>query len=157
ADGTWLATGGIGIVETGAKFNEGGMLLPTTRSFTPEMRQQRGLIYVFNTKDKSVKILKGHTGPIIGIAFAQNSNAAPKLVSAAEGWNAGASADDGEVIAWDLATEKVLGRRIMPKLKFTPRLGIAAAVDAGGLRALLAWQDGTLGDWNVTTDAYHPV
>ena len=121
------------------------------------MRQQRGLIYVFNTKDRSVKILKGHTGPVIHLAFAQNSRRPSKLVSAAEGWDAAASVDDGEAIAWDLTKGAILDRRQMPKLTFTPRPGLAATVDKGVFRAFLAWHDGTLGDWNVTTGDFRKV
>jgi WD40 repeat protein len=79
-DGLWLATGGFGIVEGGMKLNEAGYLVPVTGALTPAMRLERGLIYVFNTKDKSVKILKGHTGPIMNLAFAEGAGAAPKLI-----------------------------------------------------------------------------
>jgi WD40 repeat protein len=156
-DGVWLAAGGFGIVEGGMKFNELGYLVPVKGGFTPAMRQERGLIYVFNTKDRSVKILKGHTGPIMNLAFARNSDAAPKLISAAEGWDAATDKDIGEAIAWDVTKETLLRRRAMPKLTFTPRPGLAATVDAGVFRAFLAWHDGTLGDWNIATDDYRAV
>ena len=157
-DGLWLATGGFGIVEGGMKFNELGYLVPVKGGFTPAMRQERGLIYVFNTKDQSVKILKGHTGPIMNLAFAQNAGAAPKLISAAEGWDAATDKDIGEAIAWDVTTEKLLRRRAMPKLTFTPRPGLAATVDGSGVfRAFLAWHDGTLGDWNIATGDFRAV
>ncbi|HEX3316209.1 MAG TPA: WD40 repeat domain-containing protein, partial [Gemmataceae bacterium] len=156
-DGIWLATGGFGIVEGGMKFGEAGYLVPVKGGFTPAMRQERGLIYVFNTKDKSVKILKGHTGPILNLAFAAGSDTAPKLISAAEGWDAQASKNNGEAIAWDVVTEKALGKKAMPELKFARRPGLAATVKDGVLRAFLAWENGTLADWNVTTDKFRPI
>ena len=156
-DGLWLATGGFGIVEGGMKLNEAGYLVPVTGALTAAMRLERGLIYVFNTKDKSVKILKGHTGPIMNLAFADGAGAAPKLISAAEGWDAEAGKDCGEAIAWDVAAEKALARRQLPQLKFTPHPGLAARVDGNVFRAFLAWHDGTLGDWNVTAHDFRVV
>ena len=156
-DGVWLATGGFGIVEGGMKFSDAGYLVPVKGAFTPAMRQERGLIYVFNTKDKSVKILKGHTGPILNLAFALGSDAAPKLISAAEGWDSEASKNNGEAIAWDVATEKTLGKKAMPELKFARRPGLAGTVKDGVFRAFLAWENGTLADWNVTTDKFRPI
>ncbi len=150
-DGQWLAVGGFGVVAEGMKFNEAGRLIPSKGGLTAAMRYERGQIFVFNTRDRSVKSLKGHSGPLLSLAFARNSKDNPRLISAAEGWDFQATQEIGEVKAWDVAKEKEIDTRNMPKLTFARRPGLAMFVTIENkLRAYLAWEDGTLLRWDLS-------
>jgi WD40 repeat protein len=157
SDGQWLAVGGFGVLQDPKvmKLDNIGRLVPVKGGFTPSMREERGLIYVFNTRDRSVKILRGHTGPVLNLTFAAGTagdDKAPRLVSAAEGWDAQANKVIGEVIAWDVLKEESLGKRSLPPTPFAHRPGLILLRAVNDLRALLAWEDGSLFDWTVAAN-----
>jgi WD40 repeat protein len=147
-DGKWLAVGGFGVVGEGMKFNEAGRIIPTKGGLTAAMREERGQISVFNVRDRSVKTLRGHSGPALSLAFAQNAKD-PMLLSAAEGWDSQTNKANGEAKVWDVVNEKAIGSRTMTPLTFARRPGLALLdTGAGKLQAFLAWEDGTLLRWN---------
>jgi WD40 repeat protein len=149
-DGLWLAVGGFGVVAEGMKFNEAGRLIPTKGGLTATLRYDRGQIFVFNTKDRSVKTLRGHSGPVLSLAFARHAKDTPKLLSAAEGWDFDAAKVNGEAKVWDIAKVKEIDYRTMAPLTFARRPGLGMYVtEEQKLRAYLAWEDGTLLRWDI--------
>src|SRR5436190_2578810 len=68
--GQWLAVGGKGVVRGGAGFREAGLGLPSIGGKTDEMREDEGLIHVFDVKTRAVRLLRGHRGPVLALAFA---------------------------------------------------------------------------------------
>ena len=58
SDGKWLAAAGSGAVRMAAGFREPGLVwLPSREALSPEMWQDIGTIYVFNTHDGTVRRL----------------------------------------------------------------------------------------------------
>jgi len=82
-DGVWIACGGKGVFRRSAGFRQPGFMVPTAGAMDPEMRQDLGLIYVFNTRDKSVRLLRGHLGVVIALSFAPEHAAKPPLLVSA--------------------------------------------------------------------------
>lgn len=150
-DGQWLAVGGFGVVGEGMKFTEAGRLIPTKGGLTAAMRLDRGQITVFNIPERTVKTLRGHTGPVLALAFAHNSKGVPRIVSAAEGWSPTTAKATGEAKVWDVLTEKEMATREMPALSFARRPGLEL-IGGNELRAFLAWEDGTLTRWIIPTN-----
>src|SRR5207245_4691573 len=90
-DGAWLAVGGNGLVRGTAGFRGVGKVFDR-RVMTPTMREDQGAIYVFDTRPQAgataVRILRGHLGPVVALAFAQlDAGRSPVLVSAAREWD----------------------------------------------------------------------
>src|SRR5438132_1220437 len=84
------------------------------RVMTPTQREDQGTIYVFDTRPQAgataVRILRGHRGGVVALAFAQlPSDRSPVLVSAAEEWD-DQKGSVGAVRLWNLKQEKSLGR-----------------------------------------------
>src|SRR5207248_1078070 len=69
SDGKWLAAAGSGAVRVRAGFREVGNVLPAP-VMNAAMRQDLGLIYVFNTQTRAVRLLRGHQGVVTALAFA---------------------------------------------------------------------------------------
>ena len=63
-DGRWLAAGGLGTVRGGSGFRDLGIVLDQEGTLTPEMRQDRGIIYLFDVRTGAVRLLRGHAGEI---------------------------------------------------------------------------------------------
>ena len=81
-DGTWLAAGGNSVVRDTPGFRQRGVWLPLAGAWSPEQRQDQGTIYLFNTRDQSVRRLRGHHGPVLALAFVKGATG-PLLVSVA--------------------------------------------------------------------------
>jgi hypothetical protein len=82
ADGTWLAVAGNQIVRGGAGFRRPGLMV----EWTDAMREDQGLIFVFNTRSepRSVRLLRGHRGPVLSMSFVPaRGDEPPTLVPAA--------------------------------------------------------------------------
>jgi WD40 repeat protein len=77
-DGTWLAAAGKGIFGA-AGTRQVGFLVPS-EGMTDEMRLYMGTIYVFNTRDQSVRLLRGHSGVVDALAFAPSRPGKPPLL-----------------------------------------------------------------------------
>jgi WD40 repeat protein len=102
ADGTWLATAGVGAKRGAGSFREVGWVVPRT-GMTPEMRQDEGTIYAFNTRTGAVRTLRGHKGPVLSLAFDPVAReGGPFLASAALERDAGGGARSTAVRLWDL-------------------------------------------------------
>jgi WD40 repeat protein len=82
-DGVWLAAAGQAVARGRAGFRQTGSILPTIGGMSPEMRRDQGTIYVFNTRDQSVRLLRGHEGPVTALAFAPPYRDRPLLLLSA--------------------------------------------------------------------------
>src|SRR5262245_22219732 len=51
-DGEWLAAGGLGVIRGGSGFKDAGILMEDT-GLSPEQREDRGVIYLFNTRTRA--------------------------------------------------------------------------------------------------------
>jgi WD40 repeat protein len=106
-DGKWLAAGGLMIVRDQADFRQ-GRLMPND-GLTDEQRQDTGAIYLFDTRTQAVRLLRGHRGPVLALAFAPAREGQPLvLVSAAQEWDAEARHHVGKLRAWDVGGGKQL-------------------------------------------------
>src|SRR5262249_10441202 len=89
ADGTWLAAAGNGFASAGAGLKQVGFVVPVVTF--PSLFLDIGVIHVWNTKDRSVRVLRGHAGAVLGLAFgpprkektADGKDKAPLLLSGA--------------------------------------------------------------------------
>ncbi len=166
SDGKWLAVGGLGVVRVAAGFFDTGRVWPTA-GLKPELRYDQGLIYVFATDGQDVKMLRGHRGPIVSLAFAPARKDQPSiLVSAAQGWDFDKNEVVGEARVWDVAKGEPLGAltALPAPLRHTPTVGLAALRTGDQLkqiRVALAWGDRRQDDagsygyfriWDVESD-----
>jgi len=146
SDGDWLAVGGMGVVRVAAGFFDSGRLWPTA-GLKPELRYDQGLIYLFSTRGPDVKMLRGHSGPVVALAFApRHAKKPPLLLSAAQGWDFAKSAKAGEVRVWDTAKGESLGEvaGLPPPLVESRAPGLAAVHTGDALkdlRVIIAWGD----------------
>ncbi len=128
-----------------------------TGAISDEMRGDQGLIYVFNTRDDSrtVRILRGHLGPVYSMAFAPTrTDKPPLLVSTAR------ERDTlGAVRLWDVARgESLDGLGNLPDP--TTRPGLAVWLTGAGqkqVRVAIAWGDGTLRLWDAERNGGRPA
>ena len=148
SDGAWLAVAGNGVVRNSPGFRQFGLMIPAPAQ-DDEMRRDRGLIYVFHTRaePRNVRVLRGHLGPVLALAFAPSPDGKPPLlVSAAQ-----EREDQGAVRLWDVERSQPLGKhKALPKP--TTRPGLAAwypGPEPERLRVAIAWGDGKLRLWDV--------
>lgn len=101
-DGQWLATAGQGHARDMSSERNLGWILPAGVLSEPSQYDE-GLIYVFNTKTRSTRILKGHRGPVQSLAFVRGSRSnPPELVSIAEERVDGSSQIRPRIRLWDV-------------------------------------------------------
>ncbi len=84
-DGRWIAAGGYGAVTSlVADYRMPGFLYSSDLDLlSPEQAEEQGLIYLFDaTQTERTLVLRGHHGPVVGLAFA-NFDGKPRLISAA--------------------------------------------------------------------------
>lgn len=154
-DEKWLAVAGQGIVRGAADFRVPGLILPKTGGFNKSMWEDQGLIYVFSTQDQSVKLLRGHMGPVFALAFAHSADGKTTLVSAGRDRDMINSRYRGAARVWDVEKggEPVATQLDMPATLIRP--GLAAwhtGKAANQVRVAVAWNDGLLRVWDVATD-----
>src|SRR5262245_55608047 len=83
-DGRYLAVGGRGMVREGSGFRLPGFIIPRTGRLTVPMLEDEGAIYVFDTRDRTMRSFRGHRGPVVSLASAPAAEGKPPvLVSAA--------------------------------------------------------------------------
>lgn len=150
-DGQWLAVAGRGMVRNSAGLRDPGLIWPAA-GFTDEMRLDWGLIYVFSLRDNSVRLLRGHVGPVLALSFAPGGK--PYLVSAAREHQAGN--DAGRLRIWDVANAKELAlpsQLALPPVLPPPALAVArVGNDPLAVRVGLAWGDRKFRVWDVTNN-----
>jgi WD40 repeat protein len=153
-DGEWLATAGSAAVRMTSGFREPGLVwLPSREALSPDMWQDLGTIYLFNTHDGTVRLLRGHGGSVWTLAFVQGARA-PRLVSAAWAYNAGTRLD---VRLWDVDANppKLVATAPARRLP-TTKEGYAVGVAAWAVgdkpeqtRVAIAAGDGKLRVWSA--------
>src|SRR5437867_314370 len=109
ADGDWLAVAGLGVARQGAGFRQRGWVVPSAGGVGAEMRKDQGTIYLFSTRNQTVRLLRGHLGPVLSLAFAPVHARKPMLsVSAAREWDEQAETSLGTVRRWDVDHDQYL-------------------------------------------------
>ncbi|HXG11882.1 MAG TPA: WD40 repeat domain-containing protein [Gemmataceae bacterium] len=127
-DGKWLAAAGHGAMRGAATFREDALWVDLS-DIPLDMRRDQGLIYVFHTGDLTVRRLRGHTGPVLALAFVQESDGRPVLVSVARDWDEKKRAYVGGVRLWDASKWEPLADRSDLPDPFSPEVttaGLAA-------------------------------
>lgn len=154
-DGAWLATGGMGLIREGSGFRKAGFVLPRRAAMSTAMREDEGMIYVFDTQTRAVRVLRGHQGPVLTLAFAPRQDGKPPLlVSAAQEWDGKQLI--GSLRLWDVAAGKQVARTPQPLPNpggIAP--GLALRHTGAGPRQAqvsIAWMDGTFRVWDVAQD-----
>lgn len=156
-DGLWLAAAGMGIVRGGASFRRAGIVLPKIGGLTPEMRKDQGTIYVFNTRTRAVRLLRGHRGPVMSMAFAPAREGKPPLLAAsAREWDDETTKFVGTVRLWDIdkaaAVDGISGLPF-PDLGTRPDLALwHTGPKLKQLQVAIAWGDGSLRLWDLERD-----
>ncbi len=154
ADGNWLAAAGRPVIRGAADFRNPGRVLPTLGGMTDDMRQDEGTIYVFDTRTRVTRSLRGHRGEVRSLSFAPSDPERPLLLSAAREWNERAGKFAGSVRLWDVVAEQpyVTGR-VLPEPRHETWPKLAVRRTGAGVKALevaIAWGDGIFRVWNVT-------
>jgi WD40 repeat protein len=108
-DGQWLAIGGRGLMRGDSGFRQDGVDTPVA-ALPEAYRLDLGMIYVAGTTNPAGgKVLRGHEGEIVGLAFAPaHPDKPPLLVSA--GRERSAKAIAGSMRLWDVKTGTELAR-----------------------------------------------
>jgi WD40 repeat protein len=153
-DGNWLAVAGSGAVRARAGFREVGIIVPSL-VMSQAMREDQGLIYVFDVNQRTAHVLRGHEGPVFALAFASPEPGAakdrpPPLVSAARERRQDGSYG-GAVWIWDAAkgTHQAWPTPL-PDVGSVARPGLAPWRDGKqALHVALAWQDGIFRVWDL--------
>jgi WD40 repeat protein len=154
-DGTWLAVAGAGPFRGQAGFRQDGVIYATALALDDEMRQDVGLIYLFNTQTGAVRLLRGHRGgDVRSLAFAPPRAGKPLLLaSAAKEWFARANRYEGTVCLWDADKGELLDwiRNLPAPDAFTARPGLAVWHSGPAVREVriaFGWGDGTFRAWH---------
>jgi WD40 repeat protein len=83
-DGEWLAAAGNGMARQIAGFHQLGFIVPAFGVRDPDMLRDTGTIYLFNTRDRSIRMLRGHEGSVMALTFGpRRGKAIPLLLSVA--------------------------------------------------------------------------
>ncbi len=159
-DGTWLAAAGKMVFRGESDYRAAGYVLPTAGALDADRRLDLGTIYVFNTKTRAVRTLRGHQGPVLALAFAPaRAGKPPVLVSAGQEEVAPAA---GSVRLWNLdpdAADPLLAQFPGPlpdpynaAADAMTRPGLALWHTGQGVRQLcvaVAWGDDRFRLWDV--------
>lgn len=156
-DGEWLAVAGRGPVPGMAGFQESGIWIPGIDALDDDMRLYEGLIYVFRTRDRSVRrILRGHVGPVLSLAFAPpHGDRTPLLVSAGREWDRtrGKGEFVGAVGLWDMERDTPLlavDRSLPNPSPAEPPPGLAPWRQADELRIGVTWNSQIFRVWDAS-------
>lgn len=163
ADGDWLAAGGNGVARQIAGFRDLGFLVPSFGVRDPLMLRDMGTIYLFNTRDRSVRILRGHRGYVTALTFGpRRGKAIPLLLSVAVEEKEG-NAVETQLTArlWDADRgESVAVLSGLPSKAIDSRRPGAALWGAGErgneVRAAFALYDGKLRLWDPAQPTEQP-
>lgn len=154
-DGLWLAVAGRGHVRDEAGLRQPGLVLPGVGGMSDSMREDQGQIYVFHTRTREVKLLRGHRGPILALTFSPATDKKfATLISAAQDWNAKAQARVGAVRVWNVEQATTLAELEFPEPERRPAiLASHTGEEPKQLRVTLAWGTGATWIWDVATNA----
>jgi WD40 repeat protein len=153
SDGRWLAAAGHGVVDTG--FRQIGFVVPAV-GMPPERYRDMGVIHVWDTRARTVRVLRGHTGPVFSLSFGPaRGDKAPLLASGAQDYDLKSFQEQGAIKLWDPSAEvPEIASHDMPKLSH-PRLNVAiteTGADPKQTKVASAWGDGKTRIWDVAAD-----
>ncbi|MCO6456713.1 MAG: hypothetical protein J5I93_15550 [Pirellulaceae bacterium] len=155
-DARWIAVAGVGNIQSGvAGFRDLGRILPTAAGMTGPMRLDEGTIYLFDRTAGRTTELRGHLGPVLALAFAEQPGPAV-LASAGHEWNAQDNRYQGAVRLWQVADRASLGSVVLPEPRARPQLAVLrAGSDPAACRVAIAWNDGALRLWDAGRKLLH--
>jgi len=168
-DGNWLAVAGTAVIRSRAPFDQRGLHLIIPQWTNAEDLKDQGVIYVFDTRTREGRVLRGHQGPVWALAFAPPPTAGqgkagagkdepPPLVSAAQQFVDATSQKVGALWLWDVAKgthrewPQPLPDMMDPKLELVGRPGMAvwrSLQQPERLQVGTAWQDGVFRFWDI--------
>jgi WD40 repeat protein len=153
-DDVWLAAAGVGVMRDTAGFKP-GVVYPAEGAINATMRQDEGLIYLFNTQTGEVRLLRGNRGSVAALAFVSRRDGGPPLlVSAGREELEQPRRWTGTLRLWDVGQAKYLDGRYLPDPDFR-RPGLAAWYSATApdrLQVAVDWGDARLRVWDVAGD-----
>jgi WD40 repeat protein len=157
-DGVWLAAAGRAVYRQAAGFRQAGFIVPVAGGMTEAMRRDMGTIYVFNTKDQTVRLLTGHRGVVDGLAFAPVSvpGQPPRLLSTAQENLPETDKFRWSARIWDVARGESGAAApdlpLVPAAPPRPGLALWQRGERKGIRAALAFPDGKFRVWDGGAD-----
>jgi WD40 repeat protein len=154
-DGKWLATGGDGYGGDTHDRDDGRRFLIRPA----ENDEDRGTVYLFPTESRpdgrptTPRLLRGHRGPVVGLAFAPGQRGqVPLLVSAAYEPGKTAAEKARRLLLWEVGKDVPLAAASLPAVTGRPGLALALRRTANGPKDVsvsVAWGDGDLLVWDV--------
>jgi WD40 repeat protein len=149
-DGEWLAVAGRAPVRGEVWGRSEDLISTDTRSLSKTMKQDFGVVYLFNTTDpKGGRVIRGPESAVSALAFA---NPAPAdghvLVTTGIEWDEARKQYEGVVRVFEVPDGKQLDvRRGLPTTVLPPGVGAWATGPGGkGLRVAVAWANRNLDD-----------
>jgi WD40 repeat protein len=158
-DGNWLASAGTSVIRSRAPFDQRGIIISQWSSSVD--RQDQGVIYVFDTRTRQGRILRGQEGPVWALMFVPSRAGAandepPMLVSAAQQFVDKTNSKVGALWLWDVAKgthrdwSEALPDMERPELVGRPGLAVWRSLkQPERLQVASAWQDGVLRFWDI--------
>jgi WD40 repeat protein len=151
-DGNWLAVGGEGVFRQGSTFRRHGWVLPAAGGLTEDMLKDTGTIYLFNTRNQSTRVLRGHRGAVLALAFAPNLAGKPQLlVSAARELDSKSATFSGVLRMWNVDQGKFVdGEAGLTDSTVRPSISIRhTGNQPNQLQVAVAWDDGRFRLWDA--------
>ena len=153
ADGRWLAVAGQQVTATTSGFRQNGLIRPRS-SFTQDDFREEGLIYVYSTQNRELRILRGHVGPVWGLAFSPAPGSTHLVSLAREELEPKGAM--GRVRVWDVATGQQILQRPWEFKQSGEEVWPSLAVQQIGpelkdLHVAVTWGDNRLRIWNAGT------
>ncbi len=152
-DGRWLAAGGWGWAEGNgmADFRRTGLIWPNS-AFFPDTLEDIGSVFLFDLKSGAVERLRGHQGPVLGLAF--SSGEKPTLVSIGLEQPPGGKLK-GTARAWNVENGAEIAQIALPQepgAPFAPSIAAWRLTDSV-VRATFTWSDGWVRVWDIGSNA----
>jgi WD40 repeat protein len=156
-DGHWLAAAGNGVARQIAGFREMGFMVPYLGAHDRATLLDFGTIYLFSTRDRTVRILREHQGPVCALTFGPRlGNTAPRLLSVAREEKRGDKIAVQQLTArlWDLDERGAVSEPAqlpLPRDLGLSRPGVAlwlSGQPADKVWAAFALNDGILRVWD---------
>ncbi len=156
-DGRLIALAGQGRVAGEAGFRQSGFYVPRKGGMTRQMQLEIGTIYVVDRLTGQVRMLRGHTGPVVALAFSADPGTGLALASAGLEYQFGADETKRpSVRLWDVAQGRHLaGIYVDPpneSCASTATCDPKAGAAPGAVMVAIAWWDGKLRIWNPATN-----
>lgn len=152
-DGNWLAVGGRMIARGESGYRDVGIIMPAVTGYTPEMHQDRGVIFVFNTKTQEVRVLRKGRGQVVSLAFAPTAEGKPPLLTAfAQEWDDEAKKYHGAIRLWNVDKSEEVAELLGLPDTVNRRPGLAVWHTGKGPRQVrvgFALSDGSFRVWSA--------